>query len=360
MNGDALRIAREALGWTQTELANTAGLEQSDISRWERGLRTPAVEPINVLAQTLSVDERFLLDDTRFSQPVHRTQRAETKRVERLVNGRLELARLAASRLLTDINIDTPFAFPTSEEPAPPDPEDAAEAIRRVWRVPSGPLHDLAGLLESAGAVVLRVDFGVDTVLAAYAHPRGDHRWCFINVRSIDGARARFSLAHELGHALLHWDRFDAPADKDAEREAHQFAAALLMPRADMLTAFGASRMTLDDFVAFRQRWGVSIQALVMRAKAIGLISSDQLTRLYKQINARGWRKSEPGYVPLEAPTIVQDAITIHRKQHRYSSAELAGLCGLPERRLADLLPDYFADGGIPPRPTLSVVRLPG
>jgi Zn-dependent peptidase ImmA (M78 family) len=65
-------------------------------------------------------------------------------------------------------------------------------------------------------------------------------------VRAADGARARFSLAHEIGHAVLHWDRFDAPEGPDAEREAHRFAAALLMPAAEIRAMFARARLTLD------------------------------------------------------------------------------------------------------------------
>ena len=51
MNCDALRIAREALGMTQTDLAKAGSLEQSDVSRWERGLRIPNTDQIQTLGQ---------------------------------------------------------------------------------------------------------------------------------------------------------------------------------------------------------------------------------------------------------------------------------------------------------------------
>jgi transcriptional regulator with XRE-family HTH domain len=260
VNVEALRVAREALGLTQTDLASASGLEQSDLSRWERGIRLPNDEQLKVLADALQVPVSMLTDEgLRFSHPVHRTQRAETKRTERMVNGRIELARIVASRLLADINIDTPFAFPTSEEPTPAGPEEAAEAIRRVWRIPAGPIDDLTAIVETAGAVVAPVDFGYDGVLAAYSNLRNDHRWCFVNTRAADGAQVRFSLAHEIGHAFLHWDRFDASTGKDAEREANRFAAALLMPRAEILAVLGRARITLDELVEVRRRWRVSV-----------------------------------------------------------------------------------------------------
>ncbi len=354
MNIEALRVAREALGLTQTDLARETNLAQSDLSRWERGLRTPSDDQVETLAGVLKVPANFLLSDLRFTQPVHRTQRAETKRTERLVSGRIELARVAATRLLADINIDTPFRFPVIEDPLSPDPEEAAESIRRVWRVPAGPIEDLSALVETAGAIVLPVNFGVTNILAAYANLRGDQRWCFTNTQTLDGARARFSLAHELGHALLHWDRFDAPKGRDAEREAHRFAAAFLMPAAEIAAALGRIRFTLDELIPFRQRWGVSMQALITRARDLRLISTDQFTRLYKQISARGWRKSEPGLVPLERPALLTESLAIQREEHGYSEEELGELAGFDVERLADLLPEHFQ---VPDqRPRLSVV----
>jgi Zn-dependent peptidase ImmA (M78 family)/DNA-binding XRE family transcriptional regulator len=358
VNVEALRVAREALGFTQTDLASVSGLEQSDLSRWERGIRVPNDEQLEVLAHALQIPVSMLTDEElRFSHPVHRTQRAETKRTERKVNGRIELARIAASRLLADINIDTPFAFPTSEEPTPAGPEEAAEAIRRVWRIPAGPIDDLTAIVETAGAVVAPVDFGYDGVLAAYSNLRSDHRWCFVNTRATDGAQVRFSLAHEIGHALLHWDRFDAPSGKDAEREANRFAAALLMPRADILAALGRARITLDELVAFRRRWRVSVQALMRRAQDLELITSDQYVRLYKQLSRRGWRKSEPVEIPVERPTILTEALNVQRNAHRYSDEELAKIAGLPQERLADLLPEHFAPPSQRGRASLSIVR---
>jgi Zn-dependent peptidase ImmA (M78 family) len=269
-----------------------------------------------------------------------------------MVNGRLELARIAASKLLGDIDIAAPFNFPTLDDVAPSDPEQAAAAVRRVWRIPDGPIADLTTHVEAAGAVVLRVDFGTDRIDAAYTHLRGDHRWCFLNTRATDGARVRASLAHEIGHAVMHWDRFDAPTGKDAEREAHKFAAALLLPRRHMQAVFAPSRLSLDDLIPIRQQWRVSIQMLVMRSYELGFISAQERIRLYKQISRRGWLKREPGSVALEHPSVLSEALRIHRTEHRYEDEEMATLAELPSQRLADLMPDDFQTAA----PTLRVV----
>jgi Zn-dependent peptidase ImmA (M78 family)/DNA-binding XRE family transcriptional regulator len=342
-NAALLRVAREAMGLTQRDLAIQAGFDQADVSRWERGIREPAAAHIDALGAIVGVAPRFLTRQIPVTAPIHRSARVESKRVQRQVNGRLELSRIAIGQILDDVDVEAPFRFPTIEEPGPPDPERAAESVRRVWRIPDGPIVDLARYLEAAGAIVLKVDFGIDAIIAAYTQLAGNSRWFFLNVRSTDNARTRFSLAHELGHAVLHWDRFDAPVGSEAEREAHRFAAALLMPRGDFMSELSGSRLSISDLVYVGERWGVSPQALIVRAADLDLISPHQKRRHFQRLNAKGVLRVGLASVPAEQPQLVSLALNMQRKENGYSEHELSTLAGLSLARLGDLLPDYFA-----------------
>ena len=96
--------------------------------------------------------------------------------------------------------------------------------------------------------------------------------------------RDRFTIAHELGHLLLHLDPIkkenpdagmratrwldgDDPEQKRAEREANWFAAGFLMPAASFRKAF--KKETSLERVA--EKFGVSISAAKIRAKTLGL-----------------------------------------------------------------------------------------
>ena len=63
--GQMIRERREALGWTQEELAKKAGLLQSHISRLEIGMHAPTKNTIDRLAKALGVapGELDLLDN---------------------------------------------------------------------------------------------------------------------------------------------------------------------------------------------------------------------------------------------------------------------------------------------------------
>lgn len=51
-----------------------------------------------------------------------------------------------------------------------------------------------------------------------------------------------------------------------------------------------------------KPRWGVAIQALIVRAQAIGLITSEQYTNLVYNLTTMGWRTHEPIELPVEKP----------------------------------------------------------
>lgn len=59
--GAAVRIAREVLGWTQTYLAERAGMKQHALSRVESGDVLPTLETVHRIATAL--DSRFEMAD---------------------------------------------------------------------------------------------------------------------------------------------------------------------------------------------------------------------------------------------------------------------------------------------------------
>ncbi len=57
-----IQRARKEAGMTQKQLADAIGVYQKDISRWEKGERTPSVESIRALCQTLKVSADDILE----------------------------------------------------------------------------------------------------------------------------------------------------------------------------------------------------------------------------------------------------------------------------------------------------------
>ena len=58
--GDLVRERREALGLTQTQLAEAVGLGQSSVAHWERGAKMPQAKQLLPLALALQVSVEWL------------------------------------------------------------------------------------------------------------------------------------------------------------------------------------------------------------------------------------------------------------------------------------------------------------
>ncbi|KQX22128.1 ImmA/IrrE family metallo-endopeptidase [Variovorax sp. Root434] len=130
---------------------------------------------------------------------------------------------------------------------------------------------------------------------------RGDERHIMVN-KAHHPNRQRFSIAHELGHLVLHHKQGDnlfidkhlsiyqrvgsatsiayqqpgsstTPAD---EREANQFASALLMPK-ELLLFATKDRDLWDelDIATLASQFGVSEQAMTIRLRQLGILDSE-------------------------------------------------------------------------------------
>jgi Zn-dependent peptidase ImmA (M78 family)/DNA-binding XRE family transcriptional regulator len=342
-NSALLKLAREAKGWTQAQLAEEADIAQSSISKYEKGLMAPGEAQLAALAHALGVPAGYFAQvDARPAAVLYRSRALRSARKEAKVRARLNLARLVAQRLLDDITVQPVARFPDPDR-AYADAEAAAKQLRAGWWLPPGPVENVSEAIEAAGGIVLRVDLGSDEVDAAYLHPLGDPvRWFFVNTRVDAGDRVRFSLAHELGHAIVHDVDFH-PDTKQAEDQSNRFAGAFLIPADELRAELPRGRLRVAHLLDLKQRWRVSMGAIAMRARQINAISRDELTRIWREIGWRGMRTSEPGAVEVEHPQILSHALAIQRSEHGLSDAQLGLGAGVHVSTLADLFPEHFS-----------------
>jgi len=197
--------------------------------------------------------------------------------------------------------------------------------VRAQWRMPVGPVRHLMRWLESAGCVIFEEDFGTPRV-DGLSQWIDDHPVMLIN-RVVPVDRKRLTLAHELGHLVLH----NGVASPDAEHEANEFAAEFLMP-AHVIKP-DLRPVTLGRLRDLKAVWGVSMQALCERSHSLGVLSAADRTKIYKALGVRGWRTSEPGGDQLapEEPRLVA-AIGDALRDKGLSDREIADLAGFSEQ----------------------------
>jgi Zn-dependent peptidase ImmA (M78 family)/transcriptional regulator with XRE-family HTH domain len=354
-----IRLARELRGLSQTAAAAQAGIPQAVLSRIEGDIRPASHDELRALAATLDFPARFFSEsDAPAAAPLFRKRAIRSVRVNRLIQARINVAVLAARRILdAGIEIAAPLALPEAGEIPPDDPMLAAQSLRQAWRLPSGRVDSMTATIEAAGGIVLHVDFGTEDASAAFISMLGDSRlWFLVNTRETAGDRVRLSLAHELGHAVMH--RYLPVHDESRlEPEAYCFATAFTLPPNDFDVVVDGN-LKLSRARDLKRAYWISIQAIIRAARDRHLISADRYTSLYKQISARGWRRIEPDPVPVEQPTIWPSALTTHREVHDYDDEELAKIARVSPEVLASLFPHDFApklrvlEGGLTPRPS--------
>ncbi len=125
-------------------------------------------------------------------------------------------------------------AIPTVVLDALTTAKDAARQVRKAWGMLPGPATDITASLEAAGTLVVARDLGSGRSMRSASGTECSRRSSW-PTSAPPADRYRFSLAHELGHLVLH----QSPGDSGTqERQADEFASEFLMPARDIRSAF--------------------------------------------------------------------------------------------------------------------------
>ena len=339
-NQDLLRIARQARGWSQTELSRRAGISQANLSKLENGLIGPTEEVLGGVSDALGFPVDFFFQNDRvigLPMSVQYRKRASVgqKAIERL-EAELNIRILHIRRLLDAAELEPELTLPRLDvDEYGGDPERIAELVRRTWLVPSGPIRDLVGWVERAGCIVVHCDFAALKV-DGFTVQIPDMPPCIFLNRNMPADRQRFSLAHELGHVVLH----QVPSP-EMESEADAFASEILMPARDIRPQLSGRRLTIQRLAALKPIWRVSMAALLYRARTVGAVTANQSQYLWRQMSSMGYRRTEPPELDLkmEEPTFLPEIIRLHLEDLGYGLSDLADVLRTNEEDLRALHP---------------------
>lgn len=334
--GDVLLVLRRARGMSQEELADAAGVTQAAMSRYEHNLREPDVDTQARLADALGVTTQFL--SHRFamhggiSADAHMRRRATAKPTDwKAVEARVNVLRMHSSYLLERVPL-TPGNHVPRLDPDEVSPQEAAQLVRAQWSMPMGEVRDLTGWMESAGIVVVSEMMGT-TRIDGMSQWAGDHAVVLVNA-DFPTDRLRLTLAHELGHLVMH----TTYQDSDVEAQASAFAAEMLMPA--HLIRPQLTNLSLGRLIDLKRVWGTSMQALIERAWHLGMLTKEARTALYKQLGRRGWRTSEPASdeLPSETPRLAR-SIGSRLLEAGLSRDEVCSMIGVAPGSASPFLP---------------------
>ncbi len=200
--------------------------------------------------------------------PVPAFHNSEGARFRRSRTGSWPRTSPTPSKSMSSFRSGCPY-FEVAAEDAGTGPEDAARELRRAWGMPHGPMKHLIRLLEQHGVLVLFSPAQTSAV-DAYSFESHSRPVVILNPVKSDYYRQRFDVAHELGHLVMHHGL--RAGGRVVEDQAHRFAAELLMPAAEIRPLLPATMnaRAWDALGALKEQWGVSIQALLFRARRLG------------------------------------------------------------------------------------------
>lgn len=340
--GKKLTYARNRMGMSMQEIADLISVKRQYVHKIETGKESKSfsTDQLNTIAEKLSVSVDYFYQDNEFSIsndklhfrsvtiPNYIRDRAkiyveDVASVGMFIKKYIEPLGLELPSFSLEDQCPADFITPTALHKA--EIEKIALDVRDILGLGFGPISNMVRVLETSGIIICtapdisqKVDaFCNDDILPVVV--RNDFK---------SPARCRFDLAHELGHLIMHKGlNNDASENPMLEKQANHFASCFLLPKGSFLNEFpqfSSRRIPWDKLLELKQRWKVSIAALIMRGYDLGLIDDTARKKAFIQISHRGWRTGEPGdkpehpaYFELEKPELIKNAVELIMNTHK-------------------------------------------
>ena len=305
INGDRVRQAREIKAMTQTRLAGLVGVSQAAIAQIEAGAFVASDDLAAAVAKHTGQPIAFFVQPSGPEFPLgsllFRSHACMTKK-DMVSASRYAEQVYEIGTKLRNLTKAIPVKIPVLGNASP---EHAANEVRRQLSLSAlSPVPHLLNLLEWNGVIVLSIPSGKTREAFSFWFEGAP---VIAAARESSGDRARMSIAHELGHLVLHAHKSRLEVD---DTEADDFAAEFLMPEAALKNEI-KTPVTLSSLAALKPKWKVSIQALIRRAKDLSIITGRQYRYLFEQLSSMGWRTVEPITIEPEKPRALRQRAEI-------------------------------------------------
>ena len=308
-----LQEAQCLAGVSNADLAEDLEVSTDMVSKWRRDISTPREKHVEGLAKALQVPAAFFF---RTDKPVDLSNKLLRRAAQKTRSRKNDDAQRYYLEYLTG-GIEKVFSkFDLSQVDLPdlklPDPlqmkredvEEVALELRKHWQLGGLPIRTLANLLFSKGIIVQRTDMDWDGVSFV------DHGRPFIFIKdSEERSRDKMTIAHELGHVVLHHTNtgFDNTSHTKKqldffEKQAFFFGTCFLAPRATYTKdIYSANYHCLKQN---KPKWQFSIAAQIMHLHGLGCISDEEKTKLFRAVS---WHQKSKKREPHEEAIVYEE-----------------------------------------------------
>ncbi len=225
------------------------------------------------------------------------------------------------------LNIETSFSNPLTNFLIRDgeDVEKAVDQLIRHWKIGINAIPNVIEMLEDKEIKVIETD--------APSEFDGLSGWVDGNIPIIvvninyEIERKRFNALHELGHTILKFD--ENLSEKEVEKLCHRFAGALLIPKETFFTELGEKRtsISLNELKTVKESYGISIQAIMARAKDLEVINPNAFLQFRIQISKNRTEKGLGQYIGKERSDRFKALVFRAASEEIISMSKAANFC---------------------------------
>lgn len=333
---DRLLQIREILEYSIEEVSDKTSILPSKLEAIESGNQTPSGDEVLILANFYNCDFRSFLDDS-VPAPIQQTDilfrkygNSFTASDRRLIQEFLLLCEIEAEFEKRLEKRKKGFSFQTTGNYFKEHGQRAAERLRSNFKYSSKEVpRDIYEDFRSIGIHIFRRRLSNSEISGLYInHPIAGH--CVLVNYDEDIYRQRFSVAHEVAHAIFDSDQevmvtyqFDSSKYSKSDLQeirANSFASHYLMP-ISMLERLGS--LDRGSAIYWAQQFRVSTSALAKSLKDANLIGEEG-ARQIRSVKVPLSEKIDP-----EAPEVLTENQRSKRLKllERGLSDHYVGLC---------------------------------
>jgi Zn-dependent peptidase ImmA (M78 family)/DNA-binding XRE family transcriptional regulator len=322
---DRLKNARKMNGLSLQDLSDSLGnsLSKQALNRLETGELKPDSEILSQLCKALNVTlDYFFKDNSVTLEHVEfrKLQKLPIKEQEKVKSRTIEfLERYFEIENLLGLNNALPFTPQSYKVQTFEDAENAAISMRYdLLNIGNDPIFNIYEMLEENNIKVFKTTVdksfsGMSTIIDGKVGVI-----VFNDSVEIPLVRKRFTLLHELGHLFMDLEGIE---EKLSERFCDAFAGAMLLPNEKVMEYFGGKRVKVytNELNMIKKYFGISLSAIMYRAKSLDLISDSYLkffminyNKYYKTKEFEGFcgKEESSRFVQLLIRAVAQEVIT--------------------------------------------------
>ena len=314
---DATGISKQSLSL----YANGGGITFENVKKIARALCLPIDFFISEDLCTVTTGNTYFRSQSSATKKARNSQKIKLEYVSKMYEVLLNYMNMPQLNLPDTSSINIPENFIEADSDyAFNEIEKLSILVREYWNIGNGPIENLQYLLESNGILVTGfkdVNTDIDAFSQQITIGKENVYIIALAIGEKPIERLRFDMAHELGHILMHtWGEDNEDISKDEfnarEKQANMFASALLLPRETFSGMVSAYPNNIDYYKVLKEKWKVSMQAMMYRARQLDIITANQFQYMMRIMSKNRWRVQEPGDRPGEiGDTIFQAALDI-------------------------------------------------